>query len=189
MLVVAVKQEWIDTLLEATRSAGLIADRVAPGLIGPVNSFELAMPEVFSSEAVALVDIGFKSSSICIVYEGELILTRVVSIGSDRLTAGLAESMSISYAEAEGIKIGMATEVQSALEGLLSPLGRELRASLDFFEHQHDRPIGHVYVSGGLALSGFLLQLMAQEMMMECETLEPGDFDANRPLSGAGVGG
>jgi type IV pilus assembly protein PilM len=173
VLIVAVKQEWIDTLVEATKSAGLVPDHIAPGLIGPVNAFEMAMPEVFSREAVALVDIGFKSSSICIVYEGELILTRVVSLGSDRLTAGLAESMNISYAEAEGIKIGMPTEVQSALEGLLSPLGRELRASLDFFEHQHDRPIAHVYVSGGLALSGFLLQLLAQEMMVECKPWNP----------------
>ena len=36
---------------------------------------------------------------------------RVVNIGGDKLTAGLAETMSISYAEAEGIKIGMAPEV------------------------------------------------------------------------------
>jgi hypothetical protein len=41
--------------------------------------------------------------------------------------------MSISYAEAEGITIGMPQEVQSAMEPLLSTLGRELRASIDFF--------------------------------------------------------
>ena len=39
----------------------------------------------------------------------------------------LAEALSISYAEAEGIKVGMPTEVQTHLESLLLPLGRELR--------------------------------------------------------------
>ena len=131
------------------------------------------MPDIFSRDAVALVDIGFKSSSICILYEGELILSRVVAIGSDRLTAGLAESMNISYAEAEGIKIGMPSEVQQNLESQLSPLGRELRASIDFFEHQHDRPIAHVFVSGGLAMSEFLLQMLVHELMVECKAWNP----------------
>ena len=49
--------------------------------------------------------------------------------------------MSISYAEAEGIKVGMAPEVEAALQMQVIPLGREIRASLDFFEHQQ-RPAG-----------------------------------------------
>ena len=48
--------------------------------------------------------------------------------------------MNISYAEAEGIKVGMPGEVQAALESQVQPLGRELRASLDFFEHQQIVP-------------------------------------------------
>lgn len=173
VLIVAAKKDLVDSMVEATQAAGLVADRIAPGLIGPVNAFELAMPEVFNQEAVALVDIGFRSSSICIVFEGELILTRVVSLGGDRLTAGLSESMGISYPEAEGIKIGMPHEVQPALEGLMSPLGRELRASLDFFEHQYDRTLSHVFVSGGLALSEPMLQMLAREMMVECKPWNP----------------
>jgi Tfp pilus assembly PilM family ATPase len=128
------------------------------------------MPEVFAREVIALVDIGFKNSSISILVEGELALSRVVAIGGDRLTSGLAETMGISYAEAEGIKVGMAGEVQPTLESLLTPLGRELRASIDFFEHQHDRPVSQVYVSGGSARSEFILQSLQNEMMVECKT-------------------
>ena len=147
VLVASAKSQLIDDFVLAARNAGLIPDHIMPGVIGPINSFELALPQVFEKESVALVDIGFKSSSISILKEGDLILNRVVAIGGDRLTAGLAEAMNISYAEAEGIKIGMANEVQSQLEPLLTPLGRELRASLDFFEHQHDRPVSQVYLS------------------------------------------
>jgi len=110
------------------------------GIIGPVNAFEMSLPEVFANESVALVDIGFKHSSVCVVDRGELVLSRMVNIGGDKLTAGLAEAMNITYAEAEGIKVGMAPEVQAMLEAQVQPLGRELRASLDFFEHQQDRP-------------------------------------------------
>jgi type IV pilus assembly protein PilM len=131
------------------------------------------MPELFAKEAVALVDIGFKNTAICILLEGELILSRVVGIGGDRLTSGLAEALGISYAEAEGIKVGMPSEVQTQLETLLLPLGRELRASIDFFEHQHDRQVSHVFLTGGSARSEFIVQRLRQELMVECKVLNP----------------
>jgi type IV pilus assembly protein PilM len=147
-----------------------------PGLIGPVNTFEMAMPEAFANTTVALVDIGFKNSSICILQQGELVLSRVVGLGGDKLTAGLAEIMNISYAEAEGIKIGMAPEIQSTLETQVLPLGRELRASLDFFEHQQDRPVSQVYVSGGSARSELILQMLHSELAVDCRAWNPTVF-------------
>jgi len=176
ILIAGAKKPLIDDFLQAVRNAGLVADHILPGLIGPINAFELALPEVFSREVVALVDVGFKHSSISILSEGELNLSRTVAIGGDRLTTGLAESLSISYAEAEGIKVGMADEVQAALESLLSPLGRELRASIDFFEHQHERPITQVFFTGGSARSEFILQSLQNEMMVECKTWNPTSF-------------
>ena len=131
---------------------------------------------MFEKEAVALVDIGFRNSSICIIREGELVLSRVVSIGGDRITNGLAEALNISYAEAEGIKVGMPGEVQAPLEALLLPLGRELRASIDFFEHQHDCPVTQVLISGGSSSSDFILQRLKQDLMMDCRVLSPAPF-------------
>src|SRR5947208_3653196 len=104
------------------------------------------MPDVFKNQAIALVDIGFRHSTICLFKNGEFVLNRAVAIGGDRLTTSLSESMSISYAEAEGIKVGVAHEVQSMLESSLMPLGRELRASIDFFEHQQDQTVSGVFL-------------------------------------------
>jgi type IV pilus assembly protein PilM len=176
VLVAAAKKDLVDEFQNAIRDAGLVASYVVPGLIAPVNAFEMAMPDAFANDSVALVDIGFKNSTICLLHQGELILSRVVGIGGDKFTAGLAEAMNISYAEAEGIKIGMAPEIQSALEAQVQPLGRELRASLDFFEHQQDRPISHVYVSGGSARSELILEILHTELIAECKTWNPTTF-------------
>lgn len=176
VLVAGARRALIEDYSAATKNAGMVGDHIIPGLLGPINAFEAAMPQVFSTSIVALVDIGFRYSSIAIIAEGELVLSRVVGIGGDRLTAGLAESMSISYAEAEGIKVGMASEVQPTLEPLLTPLGRDLRASIDFFEHQQDRPVAQVYVSGGSSRSEFVLQSLQNEMMVECKTWSPTSF-------------
>ena len=176
VLVAAAKQQLVGDFQAAAKTAGLTLDCLALGLISPVNAFELALADVFASETVALVDIGFKHSSICVLDHGELALTRVVNIGGDKLTAGLAEAMNISYAEAEGIKVGMAPEVQSTLETQVLPLGRELRASLDFFEHQQDRPVTQIFVSGGSARSEMILQMLHTEMLADCKTWNPTGF-------------
>ena len=173
VLVGGAKKQLTDDLQAAVRQAGLVPDQVIPGIVGPVNAFELAMPDLFAKEAIALVDIGFKSTSICLLQKGDLIVSRVVNIGGDRLTQGLADAMGISYAEAEGIKVGMPSEVQASLEPLLSPLGRELRASVDFFEHQQDRTVSQIYISGGSARSEFIVKGLEAELMAPCRSWNP----------------
>jgi type IV pilus assembly protein PilM len=171
------KKQLLATYQEAAKYAGLTLDMVIPCLICPANAFEMAMPETFAKEVVALVDVGFKSSNISILCGGELTLSRVVpSLGADRLTAGLAEAMGVSYAEAEGIKVGLPEEVQGAMQGLIMPLGRELRASIDFFEHQQDRPVNQIFVSGGSARSTFLVETLQSELMVPTKTWDPLSF-------------
>jgi type IV pilus assembly protein PilM len=176
VLVTAAKQPLVNDYQQAIKESGLVGDYMVPGFVSLVNAFEQAQPEIFKNESVALVDIGFKQTSICVLDAGELVLMRVVNIGGDKLTTGLAETMSISYAEAEGIKIGMAPEVMSSLEMQVQPLGRELRASLDFFEHQNDRAVSEVYVSGGSARSEMILGMLRAEMIVECKAWNPAAF-------------
>ena len=99
---------------------------------------------------------------------------RVVNMAGDRITQGLADSMGISYAEAEGIKVGMPTEVQSSLEPLVTALGRELRAFIDFFEHQQDVAVTQVFVSGGSARGELLVQALQLELLVPCKVWNPG---------------
>jgi type IV pilus assembly protein PilM len=173
VLAAGMKRQLVDDFQSAARNAGLLAEQIIPGVIGPVNAFEIAKPEEFAKGIVALVDIGFRNSTISILQEGQLMLNRVVAIGGDRLTNGLAETMNISYGEAEGIKIGMPDEVQTNLEPLIIPLGRELRASIDFFEHQQDKVVTQIFISGGSAKSEFILRLLQNELLVDCKTWNP----------------
>jgi type IV pilus assembly protein PilM len=173
VLVVAGKQQLVEDYQEGAKSAGLSAEYIVPGLVAPVNAFELSEPQEFANSVVALVDIGFRHSSICILQQGELVLSRVVNFGGDRLTQAVADTMNVSYSEAEGIKLGMPHEVQSALDSVLMPLGRELRASIDFFEHQQDRPVTVAYLSGGSTRSEHMVQAVQSELMIETRTWNP----------------
>jgi Tfp pilus assembly PilM family ATPase len=52
-------------------------------------------------------------------------------------------------------------------------LGRELRALIDFFEHQQDRPVGQVFVAGGSSRSDVIIQLLQTALIAECKRWNP----------------
>jgi Tfp pilus assembly PilM family ATPase len=161
--------EWTEVI----KLAALIPDQIVPNMIGPINALERAQPVEFGRDALAVVDLGFKNSTISIVKQGELMLNRVVGIGGEKLTLGLQDAMGVTAAEAENLKVGMPQEVASALQPLLLPLGRELRASIDFFEHQHDKTVSQVYVCGAAAQSPYFVQALQEELMAACKTWSP----------------
>jgi type IV pilus assembly protein PilM len=173
VLVTGCPRRVVDGIQNAAKAAGLVADGILPSVIGLPNAFESVEPDVFNKEIVGLVDIGFKHSTIVVLDAGEILLNRVVNIGSERLTLGLAEAMGISPSEAEGIKIGMAAEVAQSLEAVINPLGRELRASLDFFENQQDKTISQVFLSGGAARNEVIVQSLQNELMVPCRNWSP----------------
>ena len=176
VLVGGAKKQLVHSLEEAAKTAGLQAEQIAPNLSGAPNAFEMAQPEVFANEISALADIGFKSSTISILFHGGLGLSRVVGIGGDHLTRGLAEHMNLPYEEAEQLKLSGSEEIQPIVSMLLAPLGRELRASIDFFEKQEDKTVAQVFVSGGSARAPFIVEALQSELMVACKTWNPTSF-------------
>ncbi len=172
-LIGGAKREHVENLKTAARQAGFVADVITTSLVQPANAFEQAMPDVFEKEVVALVDFGYKHSFISIMMLGELSLSRVVGFGAAKLTTGIAESLGVSQAEAEGIKVGMPHEVEETIQPLLTPLGRELRASIDFFEHQQDKTVSQVFFSGGSSISDHIVQALQAELMVPCKSWNP----------------
>jgi len=63
--------------------------------------------------------------------------------------------------------------VENHLMPLISPLGRELRASIDFFEHQREKTVSKILISGGAARSEFILQLLQAELAVVCQAWAP----------------
>ena len=74
VLIAGTKDQIIKNYVGAAKNAGLVPDHIVPTILGPVNAFELAMPEAFAGETAALVEIGFRSTSISILRNGQLLL-------------------------------------------------------------------------------------------------------------------
>ena len=176
VLVGGVKRQLLEDLRAAARQAELSLDTVTSSLIAPANAFEMAFPEVFPTAIVALVDIGSKASTISILLGGRLILNRVVNFGSARVVQGVQEALGINVKALGGLQNVPATDLAGILPPLLIPLGRELRASIDFFEHQEDKQVAQAFFSGGLSLLAPAVQALQAELMVPCQTWNPLSF-------------
>lgn len=161
VLIGGARRGLVSDLRAALDEAGLITEQITLSQVGLVNAAWLAMPDVIRAGVVALVDIGFASSTISFLVKGEVMLSRVVGIGAESFTHGLAEAMSISQQAAEGAILVMTDKVRTQLQSLLAPLQQELRASIDFFEDEQSKHVERVLVSGGSARSEFIVEALA----------------------------
>ena len=187
ILVAGAKNKFVEDLQSAAIAAGWVVDQITLSQIGLANAARLAMPDLVQREVVAMVDLGFVTTTISILVEGEPQLTRVVGIGADKFTSGLANAMSVSYPAAEGVKVSMPEKVQEKLQAVISPLGRELRAAIDFFEDQEVKTVTKVFLTGGSARSDFIIATLHDELGTPCKRWNPTSFLSLEQLPAAKV--
>ena len=200
-LVGAARKTAVSRLQIAAKGAGLTISRITFTQTSLTNVVSLVWPGVIQNEVVALVDLGFKTSTISIVCDGQISLTRVVEVGSEKITKSLAENLGVNYAAAEGVKLLMPEKVEPKLRKLIAALGQELRAAIDFFEHQEVKTITKVFISGGAARSNLVIESLHDELGTRCERLNPfavmdvalpplktGDLEKESPQLAAAVG-
>jgi type IV pilus assembly protein PilM len=173
-LVVAIKNSLLQNLQDGAAAAGLKLESVAASQSAAANCFSISR-EASENKIVALVDIGFGHSTISLLVNGEITLSRVVNIGADKFTSGLAEAMNITYSVAEGLKQIMPEKVNAQLKTLVGPLCHELSNSIHFFEQQQDKKVSEVYVSGGSARSAFIVEILHSELNLPCKSWSPTD--------------
>lgn len=172
VVIGAARRQFVDDIEVAAKSVGLIVDEVIPNQLGPVNAL-VALPDSPRDKVIAVVDIGFDNSTICLMLHDELLLTRIFNVGANKMTSGLAEALNITYPVAEGLKQIMPEKVQAKLQAQIAPLARELRASIDFFEHQQEQTVTEVFVSGGSARSAFIVKMLQTELGLPCHGWDP----------------
>lgn len=176
VLVAGAKTALLDDLRAGAKAAGLSLVQVAVSQVSLINAALVALPELPAEEVVAIVDLGFQSSSITFLVSRVPILSRTVAIAGDTLTATLAAAMNIPYDVAEGLKVFMPDKVRDKLHERIVALAQELRTAIDFFENQEEKRVHRIFVAGGTARSEFIVQVLSEQLRVPCEKLELARF-------------
>jgi type IV pilus assembly protein PilM len=179
ILVVAVKEEVLDSYLEALSLAGLEAAVADVDCFALQNAFEMNYGDMLATTS-GLVNIGARFSSINICRDGQCLFTGDVSLGGKLFTEALVEQLGVAGEEAEQLKRGMggrerSDEAREVIEKNIEYVASELNRQLSFFWSASgaEEAIDKIFVTGGGARVGGLLEELSEKTGIVCEYLNP----------------
>jgi len=210
VLLVAAKKDLVDDYVQVIREAGLVPAAIDVAAFAVENAFE-ANYDVRPDEVVALVNIGAQVVNINIISNGAPAFTRDITTAGNQYTEEIQKALSISFDEAERIKLGgrrsensqevVPQEVEQAMRTVTEMVIGEISRSLDFFSATSaDSRIERIVLCGGGASVAGLQAAFQQRTGGKVEIMDPlarmlpsSKFEANyldeiSPALGVGVG-
>ncbi len=178
VLLVAAKKEKIANTTEALTRAGLQPTIMDHDPLALANCYEYnyqPTPET----AAALLHVGASQTHFNVMRGAVPCFTRDISAGGNQYTDALQKEFSLTFEEAEAVKLGRSSSVSESkrlevMQTITEMLRRELRKMLDFFRTENGRiAIGQLYLSGGGARVAGLEEMLQQEMSVPVEWLDP----------------
>lgn len=137
------------------------------------NAFEFAYPEVFANEAFLLLDMGHEQSTVLIGNKTELMLVRSVDYGGKQFSEALTADGAVDADSARLLMQQGDAGIAETCRGSLLNLATEVRNSIGFFEGQCEESIHRIFVSGGMARTEMILQILSDELGLPCEIWDP----------------
>ena len=210
VLLVAAKKDLVDDYVQVIREAGLVPVAIDVAAFAVENAFE-ANYDVRPDEVVALVNIGAQVVNINIISNGAPAFTRDITTAGNQYTEEIQKALSISFDEAERIKLGgrrsensqevVPQEVEQAMRSVTETVIGEISRSLDFFSATSaDSRIERIVLCGGGASVAGLQAAFQQRSGGKVEIMDPlarmipsSKFEADyldevAPALGVGVG-
>ncbi len=157
----------------AARRAGIKPSSLQLSPIALMNGFEAAYPDIFNNQAVALLELGFLSSTLTILDRGQPLLTRTVPTGGKQISEYIAQISSIDFMKAEALKLQENFDLGEAVSRICVNLTRETRSSINFFEKNSDQLVSKVYLTGASVGSQTVVQALSEGIGSACEAWNP----------------
>jgi type IV pilus assembly protein PilM len=180
VLLVAAKLEEIGDLTNIAREAGLKPVVIDIDAFTVQNVYERVFGAPPVDETVVLIHAGASLTTVNILSRGITAFTRDIAMAGDAITEDIQRRLGVGRTEAEAFKCGgegygvIPPEVPGVIEETVDRLAGEIQRSLDFYlATSGDEAIHRVYVSGGTANLGSLIDAVAARQHVRVERLDP----------------
>ena len=182
VLVAGATKEEVDACRDALVAAKIKPEAIELTAVSVINAFQTSHAQP-KNEVVVLIDIGARMTSINFLLDGMPLITRIMHFGGIQLSDYISQVLVLKPNEAEEEKRKMSGPIQELVKTAISPLAREIRSSIDFFERQNDLHVSQIYACGGSASSPQVLSILGEAVgtHVECwnlvETLDVSHFN------------
>lgn len=182
VLVGGATREEVDACRDALVAAKIKPEVIELTAVSVINAFQVGHAPA-KNEVVVLIDIGSRMTSINFLLDGMPLITRIMHFGGAQLSDYISQVLVLKPDEAEEEKRKMSGPIQELVKTAISPLAREIRSSIDFFERQNDLHVSQIYACGGSASSPQILAILGEAVgtHVECwnliESLDTSHFN------------
>jgi type IV pilus assembly protein PilM len=163
ILLVGAKKDVVDQHISLIKSVGLSIGSVECGILSLANMFEYNYGQI--PGLVAIVNVGFHSTQVILLGNGQYLYTRDIGIGGMGYTKNIAARMGIGLDVAEQLKIAASqpedsskrADVKSSIQEINDQLVGEIQLTLEYFFQNKEsvsdfNHVDGVYLCGGGAL-------------------------------------
>ncbi|MEA3332849.1 MAG: type IV pilus assembly protein PilM [Pseudomonadota bacterium] len=181
IVLVAVKKDTINDYLLLVEEAGFTPVVVDVDTFALENSYEYNY-EGEEETVIALVDIGANLTCINILHNGTTCFSRNITSGSRIITEQLQKKFSLSYDNAELLKMGCLEnskiDPHSALTAIYDAtfsIVNEISKAIDFYHSSSmtDNRVKKIMLSGGGTKTPNIIDLITKNTSIETEVINP----------------
>jgi type IV pilus assembly protein PilM len=179
VILVAVKKAVLESYMACIEDAGLKPKIVDVDFFALQNLFEANYP-VNPAEAVAIVDIGASALKVVVVHGGVPVFTKDSAMGGRNLTAEIQRNLSLSYVDAETLKVGggqggtTPQEVSDLMHVMADNFGTEIKRALDFYNASSSgAPVVYILLAGGSAKIPGLSKVIEDATGLPAQLMNP----------------
>lgn len=170
VLIAAAKKELIEEKIKICKDLGYSIRFIDVGPLAIANYFEYIVG--FKEGVVAVINLGAAVTTLDIIEDGILVLSRDIFISGNDFTKKISESFNKNHEEAEELKLSSGDDdLCLVLEPLINNLAGELKVSFDFYETQANRLIDKIFISGGSASLKIVPEIFKQSLGQEVESI------------------
>lgn len=178
VLLVAAKKDFIGEYLSVFHECGLTPIVMDIDCFAIENAFQANYDQ--EEDVVALVDIGASSMNINILQDGRTVFTRDIQAGGNMFNDEIQKRIGLNSEEAERAKLGARLDdvqpgmVEEIVADSMAHLVQEVQRSLDFFTAtSSDSKVERVYLSGGVAKTPGLIEVLGNKLGIPVEIMNP----------------
>ncbi len=175
VLAVAAKKNFVQDHIDSLAKMGINPSIVDITSTALANSFSFAALKD-KNQVCALLNLGSNFTNLTILKDDIPYFNRDIPIGSSQFDKKVSESFGVGIEQAEKMRINpveKGDQVFKTYESVIEDLIAEIKFSFDYFENKEDAGIQEIYLSGGVAQSDSLKDVLKTALNMECKVWDP----------------